>query len=73
MLAYNATTGAELWARRCLRRDVMKHQLRLAALAVLTVAGHGGPTEDVAVSPDSAKVFVAGDTGNDGTTVAYNS
>jgi hypothetical protein len=25
------------------------------------------------VSPDSAKVFVTGDTGNDGATVAYNS
>jgi outer membrane protein assembly factor BamB len=27
----------------------------------------------VAVSPDSAQVFVTGDTGNDGTTIAYNS
>jgi hypothetical protein len=27
----------------------------------------------VAVSPDSSQVFVTGDTGNDGATVAYHS
>jgi hypothetical protein len=43
------------------------------------VARYGQPAKEAAygvsvvVSPDSAKVFVAGDTGNDGTTVAYDS
>lgn len=45
--------------------------------AQLWVARYGQPAKEaaygvsVAVSPDSSKVFVTGDTGNDGTTVAY--
>jgi|HubBroStandDraft_6_1064221.scaffolds.fasta_scaffold74321_2 outer membrane protein assembly factor BamB len=47
--------------------------------AQLWVARYGQPAKEadygvsVAVSPDSAKVFVTGDTGNDAATVAYNS
>jgi PQQ-like domain len=47
--------------------------------ALLWVARYGRPATEaaygvsVAVSPDSSKVFVTGDTGNDAATVAYNS
>ena len=47
--------------------------------AQLWVARYGQPAKEaaygvsVAVSPDSSKVFVTGDTGNDAATVAYNS
>jgi hypothetical protein len=34
---------------------------------------NGGINAQVAVSPDSSRVFVTGDTGNDAATVAYNS
>jgi outer membrane protein assembly factor BamB len=47
--------------------------------AQVWVARYGQPAKQadygvsVTVSPDSSKVFVTGDTGNDGTTLAYNS
>jgi hypothetical protein len=47
--------------------------------AQLWVARYGQPAKapaygvSVAVSPDSSKVFVTGDNGNDGATVAYSS
>jgi hypothetical protein len=46
--------------------------LAVAATSVAGPASANSAGEGVAVSPDSAKVFVTGDTGNDGATVAYN-
>lgn len=82
-VAYNPVSGARLWVRAYHNPNGQPEFATVAydsgTGAQLWVARYGQPAKEpaygvsVAVSPDSSKVFVTGDTGNDAATVAYNS